>query len=109
MVFKAQNSQKRFPEPQDCAFDLPVNVAPMSDLDNADDKPFICNGIENAVIPLPDAIAFLSGEFLAPGRARFVSQRFDGLQNTANVLPGDTFQVFRYGFSKDDFIGRHRA
>ena len=42
------------------AYLVPVHIPAMADADNADDELVIFNGIDNPVVPLSEAVAFLS-------------------------------------------------
>ena len=66
----------------------------MADFDDEHDHFFIVNGVDNSVDALPHAVPVLAGQFLTARRVGIRCQRFDALEDTGDILVGDTSQVF---------------
>jgi hypothetical protein len=71
-----------------------IDVAPVADFDHQDNHVFIVNGVDNSVDALPHAVPVLAGQFLTARWVGIRCQHFDALEDTGDILIGDTSQVF---------------
>ena len=89
----------------------PLDPDPQSvaDPDDTDDEPVIFDLVQNPVVPLPQAVAFLAGEFLCSRGSRIVRQGPDRRQDAEDILLRDAPDVLGYRLADDKPIACHRA
>ncbi|OGT31867.1 MAG: hypothetical protein A2W28_03550 [Gammaproteobacteria bacterium RBG_16_51_14] len=69
----------------------------MTSLDNVNHKFPVFDAVYNPVLPVPDPVSILSGQFLATGRPRIAGELFDFLCDVLAIfLPREGF-YFLYG------------
>ena len=71
------------------AISMPVDFATVADFDHPDGKFGILYRIDDAVIPLANAIFFLSGELFRSRWAGIFGKAADTLDDSLQVAPGD--------------------
>ena len=79
----------------------------MADLDHHDDELVFADFIDNSVDSLSDPISLLCRELYATLAAWIATQRFDPLQDSGNILFGDTPEIFRDRFLEYELITCH--
>ncbi len=84
-----------------------VDTLSMSHLDNCNDQFFVQHLINDSVYPLPNAVAFLSGEFFTSFRAWVFLQRLYALKNTFNIFVGNGSKILGNRFFKNKPIFCH--
>lgn len=67
----------------------------MADLDDADYEPVVFDGVEDAVVSLTKAVAFLSREFARLGRAGVGGESLDGVNDAFDIFLGNVPQILR--------------
>ena len=88
---------------------LSVNLPAVSHLHNQDRTSPVVNRKDNPVIPLPDPVSVLNGEFLAAGWPGILSQTLNTLNDPYPVLFRNPFDFFGRGGLNEDFIAFHAS
>ena len=70
-----------------------VNIAAVADLDHFDHSFGFRHGVENAVVALSQAVAFLRCEFFGAGRARIVAQGLDAREDALHIRRWNAAQI----------------
>ena len=70
-----------------------IDFAPVADLDHQNDQFEILDCIDDVVIPLAQAVFFLSGEFFATERPGIFRQAADPLDDPLQIVLGDGIEI----------------
>lgn len=79
---------------------MAVDVASVCDLHNNDEGIAVANRVEHSIAALSNAVALLTGEFLAAGRARCLGERANARDDPPANFPGKGFE-FLGGWALD--------
>ena len=69
----------------------------------------VLDRIDDAIIALPDSVAFPGRQLLRSRRARDVGKFLDSADDSLDVLLGDPVQVLADGFAEQDAISGHAS
>ena len=88
-------------------FSISIDLSPISDLIDLNNAPRIIDRIHNPVIPLPQPIFVLPGEFSAAERPRILFQVPDTPDDFLKVLPRDLGELSGSRLLDEDLIAFH--
>jgi len=84
-----------------------MDIAAAADFDNPDGEHIVLNGINDAIISLPDAIALLTGKLYTTRWSRIFFNKIDAIDDALEVLFGNRVMVLYSGLFKIDLIFGH--
>ena len=88
--------------------ELAINIAPMANFYDPNDKLLILDGVDDAVISLPDTIALLTGEFFGPRWTGILFERIYPFNDALKIFFGDRVKILNSRAFKENLIFCHR-
>jgi hypothetical protein len=84
-----------------------MDIAPVADFDNLDGEHIVLNGINDAIISLPNPITLLTGKLFTTRRSRIFFKKINAIDEALEVLLGNRVKAPYDGSFKIDLIFGH--